>query len=294
MITELSTALDFPDEAISHLQNCHDKLMSNPRLYSKLWEAVDLFYVDEDNSYRSKINQISQDSGIHPYTVEMILLLLAARPLRYIYKQKGISEEIYYDTLSDLKCKLFECKNVYGIWGTFVGWWYPKTIFSCRLFKLGRLEYERINFPYASYGNILKSGDTVYSCHIPSAGPLTPDTVMQSLKLAHEFFAEELKNGILPVYCSSWMLYPPHKELFPKGSNLFKFYELFDVFDCKIDESNHNFWRIFNKEFSQNTLRDAPENTALQKNFKSYLLQGNNMGTGRGILLFDGEKIISK
>ena len=62
MITELSTTLDFPDEAISHLQNCHDKLMSNPRLYSKLWEAVDLFYVDEDNSYRSKINQISQDS----------------------------------------------------------------------------------------------------------------------------------------------------------------------------------------------------------------------------------------
>ena len=295
MITEIATKIGFPEEATVYLENCHNELMKDPALYSKLYDAVDLLYINADRSYLAVTESIAEKSGIHKYTVDMIMLLIAARPLRYIYKNAGISEEIFYDTMSDLKCKLYECKNVYGIWGTFVSWWYPKTFFALNAFKLGRLEYERVKFPCKEYKDVLKEGDTVYSCHIPSAGPVTPGSVMESLKLAYDFFQPELKDGILPVYCSSWMLHPDHYDkVYHEGSNLKAFYEMFDVFDSCINESNHNFWRIFNEEFSRDTLADAPENTTLQRNFKKYLLAGNNMGTGKGILLFDGEKIINK
>ncbi len=296
MITEFATKIGFPEEAISHLENCHTQLIKDPELYAELYHAIDLFFLNSDRAcYTDLINSIAEKSDIHKYTVEMIMLLLAARPLHYIYRRNGVSDEIFYDTMTDLRCKLWECKNVYGIWGTFVGFWYHKPVFSFNLFKLGRLEYERRTFPYKEYKGILKEGDVMYSCHIPSAGPVTPESVMDSLKKAYGFFRPELKDGILPVFCSSWMLCADHYEkVYHEGSNLKAFYEMFDVFESSTSESNGNFWRIFNMEFSRDTLPDAPEDTTLRRNFKKYLLDGNNMGSGKGILLFDGERIINK
>ena len=295
MIRDLATKIDFPEEAILYLESCHDKLISDPELYSELFRAMDMFFLNSDRSYTSVIEKIAERSGVHKYTVEIIMLMLAAKPLHYMYRQKGISDEIYYDTMTDLRCKLFECKNVYGIWGTFVGFWYHNPVYKCNLFKLGRLEYEKRTLPIKEYGSFLKEGDTVYSCHIPSAGPLTPESVIDSLKRAHDFFKPELKNGILPIFCSSWMLCTDHYEkVYRKGSNLSAFYEMFDVIETSVDNSNHNFWRIFNMEFSRETLHDAPESTTLQRNFKKFLLEGNDMGNGKGLLLFDGEKIINR
>ena len=165
-------------------------------------------------------------------------------------------------------------------------------MFRCKIVKLGRLEYERVAFPFDDYKGVVKKGETVYSCHIPSSGPVTRESVIESLKKAHDFFADELKDGILPVYCSSWMLYPAHCEVYAEGSNLRKFYDLFDIIAQTEDKTNHNFWRIFDVDYSPETFESAPERTTLQRSFKSYIRQGNCMGTGKGILLFDGEKIL--
>lgn len=291
MITELAKRINFPPEAIEYFKEKHDELMRRPELYGELYRAMDEFYMKGDRSFIEILDKIADEAKMEKYTVHMIFLLLAARPLRYVYRQQGISEDIYYNTLSDLTCKLMECKNVHNCWGTFVGWWYPD-MFRCKVFKLGRLEYERLNFPHDDYKDFLKKGDLVFNCHIPSSGPVTPESVIESLKIAYSFFDDELKDGILPVYCSSWMLYPAHKELYPEGSNLRSFYEMFDIIDAVEDKSNHNFWRLFGVDYSPETFEAAPERTTLQRNIKNYIRKGNNMGTGRGVLLFDGEKIL--
>ena len=292
MFTELAKRINFPDEAIAELKEKHELLMSRPELYAELYNAMDEFFIIGDRTFIGTLDKIAEKAEIPNYTVHMIFLLLAARPLRYVYRQQGIAEEIYYDTLSDLACKLMECKKVHNVWGTFVGWWYPD-MFRCKIIKLGRMEYERIGFPYDDYKGILKKGDVVYNCHIPSSGPVTRESVIESLKCAYEFFKDELRDGILPVYCSSWMIYPKHKEIYGENSNLRKFYELFDIIDAVENQSNHNFWRIFNVDYSPETLDSAPEDTSLQRGFKAYIKQGNCMGTGKGVLLFDGEKIIN-
>jgi hypothetical protein len=223
----------------------------------------------------------------------MIFLLICSERLHKLYKEKGYSDELFYDTVRDLTYKLYECHFVYGIWGTFVFWWYHR-FFRLDLFAHGRLQFERKAFPLKEYGDVLREGDTVYFCHIPSSGPLTPESVQDSLKRAYAFFKPELKNGILPVYCNSWLLYPPHAPLFPSGSNLARFYEIFDIIEYEEDVGNKDFCRIFGTHYSPKLLEDLPEDNTLRKNFKHFLLNGGCMGLGKGIILFDGEKIINK
>jgi len=56
-----------------------------------------------------------------------------------------LTDELFWDTIADLKFKLIECHDVYGIWGTFVASWYP-WFYTMHRFKLGRLQYEAVHF----------------------------------------------------------------------------------------------------------------------------------------------------
>jgi hypothetical protein len=181
-----------------------------------------------------------------------------------------------------------ECKTVKGVWGTFVGWWYHE-FFRLARFGLGRLQYEKVPFRCEEYHGI-KKGDIVFNCHIPSSGPLLREEVIDSLKKAHAFYRDELKDGIFILVCSSWLLYPPMYEVFPENGNLRKFYELFVVIEAKEVETELSLWRIFGVE--QTPIKDLPENSSLQRRLKQHLLQGGTMGSGYGVLLFDGEKIL--
>ena len=227
---------------------------------------------------------LAKKSGVHPLTTDFLFALRCAASLRLIYRQRGWSDELFLNTMDDLRCKLQECRAVYGIWGTFVGYWF-RGFFICDRHGLGRLQYEprTLKYPFGPY----EAGTPVYNCHIPSSGPLTPDSVVESLKKAYEFYRPE--DGILKVICSSWMLYPPMYEIYPEGSNLRAFYDCFTILNAREAEENNNLWRIFGAETD---LEKLPENNRFQKRLKEYLLSGKRMGHGYGILLFDGEKIL--
>ena len=44
-------------------------------------------------------------------------LALASERLRENYRAAGLTDELFWDTIADLKFKLIECHDVYGIWG---------------------------------------------------------------------------------------------------------------------------------------------------------------------------------
>ena len=117
--------------------------------------------------------------------------------------------------------------------------------------------------------------------------------VLASLKKAHSFYSHELNNGILPVVCHSWLLYQPLGVAFANSANILAFRTLFDVIENSADARNLDFWRVFYQEFSEQALRNLSPTTRLQGNLKDYLLNGQCMGEGFGVLLFDGEKIIN-
>ena len=280
MIRSICEKLDFPPEATVFLSETFDKMNA----YDDFSKAMDLFFLNDTNEYTDILKEMSEKYSVNRYTVDMLFLLFCARPLRYIYHQNGLDDDIFWDSMHDLKYKLIECKEQHNIWGTFVLAWF-RGFYNLNLIKLGRLEYEKITLDY-DYKDLVKKGDFVLNCHIPSSGPLTPESVEESLKKAYDFFG--YNGSPMVVFCRSWMLFPElYKNVFPKGSNLSKFYELFDVLEetAHDDFENRNLWRIFYK----NKLDDiTPEDlkSSLQKNLYTFLKNGGNMGHCDGIIVY--------
>lgn len=288
MIKEFGAKTGFPPEAICFLEEKFNILQQKSKM-NCLYAAMDNLFCEKDGKYLALLQEIAEETEIHRVTVNMIFFILCAKPLFYIYRQKGLSESLFWDTMCDLKYKLMECKEVYHVWGTFVPGWFQR-FYLCERFALGRLQYETVAFPHDTYRDVLKEGDVVYNCHIPSSGALTPEAVMDSLRCAHAFYKPV--SGILPVVCYSWLLYPPYREVFPAGSNMAAFAQMFDVVESKISPDKDDFWRIFHCK-PTTKWQNLPNDTSLRRNFITYLQQGNPMGVGLGVLLFDGEKIIN-
>lgn len=273
MIRSIAEELHFPTEAVTVLSAACQKLEG------KLDAPRETLFAGE--SFAEQLKALVEETGVHPYTADMVLLLYAALTLRQKYKEKQLPDALFLDTMADLRYKLYECKKVYGVWGTFVGSWFPG-FYQMTRFALGRLQYEQVPLKY-DYKH-LRAGETVLNCHIPSSGPVTREAVLDSLKKAYAFYGYE---GLMPLVCNSWMLYPPHYTVYPEGGNLRDFFDLFTVLHTKEDPENKNLWRLTGRMDGV-----VPEETTLQRNFKAYLEAGHCMGGGYGILLFDGEKII--
>jgi len=283
----LCNRIGIPREDANYIYLVYNGITHNKTAYEDLMRAKKSFLSQGSGEYAACIERIRDETGIHIYTINLILVLGCAKPVKQKDDQSNYPDEIFFDTMSDIACKLTECRKLHNICGIFSLEWY-RGIFSLRTFKLGRLEFEIKSFPLDEYKNYVKKGDTVYSCHIPSAGPLTPQSVIDSLKKAYKFF--DVKDKLI-VYCHSWLLFPAHCELFPKGSNLRAFYELYDIIDEEPQTTNGNLWRIFYKT-EDTPIDELPENTTLQRNFKEYLKKGNHIGVGVGMLVFDGENFI--
>lgn len=275
--------IGFPQEAITALRSAEKVLLANDVINRLFKQAEVALLYHGAGEFQTSLSAIAEQSRIPCETVDMVFLVNMLPKLLERYRKNGISEDIFWNTAKDLTYKLLECYANRGVWGTFVTFWFPE-FYRLERFGLGRLQYERKAFPYEGVPGLQK-GETVYNCHIPSAGALTPDLVQDSLLRAKAFFADELIGDRMPVYCSSWMLYPPHVELFPDGSNLRSFADRFTVVEAVPDPTNHDFWRIFNFPWDPSiSLDDLPEDTSLRRAFKSFLTSGNVMGSGKCIL----------
>lgn len=209
------------------------------------------------------------------------------------YKQLGISEDIYIATM---KCFTRFIKESYVKNGVPVfdrGWWTIRQIFV-KLFRIGELEYELINW----------NNKPAISMHIPSDANLSKEKCMESLKLAKDFMAKFFPEYSNSKYiCDSWLLSPTLKELLPCTSNIIGFQNMFDIVETKPDSMAFVEW-VF-KQDTSDIVTTAPnefgitemvyqkrdinidemaENTSLQKKIKAHVKAGGSIGEALGIL----------
>ena len=288
MFTSFCKKIDFPIEAIEYLAPIDFNLCQNAKSLEKIELSSNYIRHNEYKKAEETLKELEAQVNIKINTLWVIVLVDAAIKSYDLYKQNGISDEVYIDTMKDITYKLNEGKKVENNWGIFVAYWYPM-FFTCDRFKLGRLQYERRLSPI-DYKGIVKKDDLIFACHIPSCGPLYKQDVIDSLKKAYDFYNIK-KGNYLVVTCHSWLLYKPLVDLFKEGSNTKDFYDMFDVFDHHESDLKIDGWRIF-YTMDLSNLNNLPEDTSLQKNIKNYLLSGGHMGSGLGMLVFDGEKII--
>ena len=277
MLKNFCEKIHFPQEAI-------DYLVSVEHLVDKaaLDKAATL-YLSGDETHEAALQAEADRCGLDVSTVALFMLIdLFNTYLRRRYALAGYSEELFWENAEDLTFKLRECRDSSGIWGNGALHWYME-IFRMECIRLGRLQYVCTTWQEPVDVAPIKQGDTVFKIHIPSSGPLTPESVEESFQIAKKFFKEQglLKTDYFPVMCASWLVYPPHHDVFPEGSNLRKFQEMFTV--TSQVKRDRDFVRVFNREYTED-FDSLPEDTTLQRNFKKFLQGGGKMGLGRGIL----------
>ena len=286
-ITEIMSLIEFPAEACEFFEEMYKNISENKENSALLQYVCDLYY-EKFNSeeLEEKLNELAEKSGYHRFSVDQLMLLLCGVKLYDLYEQKGYSKEMCTHTLRDLTYKMNKCKKIHNIWGNFVLLWYD-FFFKLERFAIGRLQYELSTIRF-DYKDILKAGDPILSVHIPASGPLLEEDVKASLKAAYEFFGPNYGDKLM-LRCNSWMLYPKTAELFAPGSNMRKFYDLFDIIYSEEDKNNHDLWRIFYVPKVEEDYSNLPQETSLQKAIYKYIKDGNYMGNGYGIITYKPE-----
>lgn len=284
MIEPIARKLNFPDEAIAALVECERKMISNAA--DELGKAEISLFAPEDFEFMALLAQVAEKSGENRYVCDMVFLLRCTAPLYDKYVAAGYNDELFYHTMSDLRVKLFECKEVNGVWGMEPTSWFKK-YYMLERFRLGRMQYDKKGFPIDRYKDILKMGDTIISCHIPSDGPLLLEDVKESLRMAYRFFPEEHRDGKLAVCCFSWLLFAPLFRDYDENTNIKRFYNLFENIENWEEETNSNFWHVFGVRYSPEVLENSPQDNSLRRRVIEHLKNGGTMGNGAGIIFVD-------
>ena len=186
MINEIMKKLNFPTEAIDCLNSCLEKVNKNEEAKELFKKAEDKVFHSEDNlEYYPYIEKVAEILGENVHTVNMTFWLMCTLPLKEVYKKNNLSDEMYYDTVSDLKFKLNECKKMHDVWGTHVTWFAP--FFKLKRFAFGRLQYDVSAWERGDYKGI-KDGDLAFKMHVPSGSPLTVESAYDSFRKLYNFY----------------------------------------------------------------------------------------------------------
>ena len=282
---------DYPAEARAALNEAYEAVAENAEA-AELLDGILKNYEETRaiaaSDLTPKSEKMAELTGIHHYTVKLLVHICLSRTLRAYYEEKGLDYSLYYGAMADLKWKLIECHLVKGVWGTFVSecnWfsrWYDLTRFA-----IGRLQFEIIKFnrEYERDGKKLDRDSKIINIHIPRTGtPLDHDEVLAAYEGAKKIFAADFVGVPMAFTCSSWLLYPEHEKMLHEKSNIRKFMSDFDIIASAVyPETNKSaLWRVFDCP-ETTPIEDMPEDSFLKRAYKKHLLEGGNCGYGVGV-----------
>ena len=239
---------------------------------------------------RNRMIETFQKIGLHEYTGLLILFICLSKTLKRYYAEAGYSEEIWFTSMSDLKWKLDECKEVKGVVGTFVPEWYPR-FFSLRRFGFGKLQFEIEPFKreYDKNGVSLSPDSRVLNVHIPRTGTkLDRESMNASYKMGAEFYSEKFGLDPIVFVCHSWLLFPRNKEVLSPKSNLYAFISDFDIIEEELYDDYSQVWRLFDVDYDGN-VDHLPQNTSFRCAYADWIRKGEKTGCGYGVYVYKGE-----
>lgn len=279
----------YRDEDAKVLNYTYDEICKNNHT-KKLWEKAISMYSEDINCDFKEIIAIADEVALKgywkEYTVNLLMLICLSKRTAEVYKDRGIDEEIFYNSMCDLKYKLDECKLVKAVTGTFVAYWF-EGFFNLTRFGLGRLQFEVVNFNgnYNKNGRVLTPESKVINIHIPRTHtPLDRESCDVAFDKAKNFFKDEIGDECVFV-CSCWLLYPENKKILPKHTNIYKFMERFEIISSGILKDDNNLWRLFDTE--EKNYSKLPCDTSVRRAYIEHLKNGGKTGWGQGVLFYN-------
>jgi len=298
-ISTLTEKIRLPKEAVDKVAEIENRLDLD-KSFAEKFDRVVHEYMNQDltiDDALASLREIAEEFNENVFTLNFVFLLNNTEELLNRYRQEGISDEIYWDTMDDLRCKLLECMECEGVPGIFVPSWY-NGFFRMSRFALGRFQYEISVFKHpggytTKNGHFLDDGSLIINFHIPFSGiSLTDEVRYDSYRRAFDFYKDLFGGDRIVLCCGSWLLYPKHEEFLPENSNILRFMRDFEIVRSAESDDFGNAWRVFGR-YADLPPEELPKDTALRKAYAEWLEAGNNAGDGYGVIVFDGEKIIT-
>jgi len=259
---QLCRKINMPEEVTRELVALHETL--------EVYPCLDLLMKEE--TWAEGLEQLKEALGEDLGGMKRLCSMLrCALRAKKEYGRLGISDEIYVDTMAAFSRFVREHMESYGSYGFNRGSWTPRQV-SCKLFRIGQLEYELTT----------KEGEMVVSLHIPTDASLRPEVLRPSMQegLAefYRLFPEYVGKR---VYCHSWLMSPQLRDLLPPTSNILKFQEMFDVEPDTVPGRDILLWVFKNPKLPP---EEFPEDTSLQRKLKRFFLDGGQFYDGKGYL----------
>lgn len=277
---------EFEQDAVEYLENAYLKLKENNDIYESFASKIKFYEENYERDFSGVFDEIeamSKDTGIHKYTLDLLYLICLTPILERFYTVYDINKKFYDASVLDLKWKALECKQVYGVWGTFVGWW-TIGFFKLKRFGMGRLQFNLKKFS-KDYGTDFKEGDTYIDVHIPSSGPLNYEDCQEAYNMAAEFFKKDFDQKPIVFGCHSWLLSSDNYEILPPYSNVLAFMKDYTILEEEKDPTNNNVWRIFSRFDLPKNIDELPQDTSLQRAFAKWLAKGNTINVAFGVIV---------
>lgn len=219
-------------------------------------------YNDAHKSLKEKIGE--DEEGFIMLTCQLQAMKLTFDK----YEKRGISQEIFWDTMKCFSRFIAEHKESYGCYGFDRDWWVGRQL-SMQLFRIGELEYEIM--------------PEEISIHIPSDAKLTEENCRKSYEQAKEFLKKFFGNiADRPFCCASWLLSPVLEQLLPPDSRINRFRKAFRLLNWEQDSAEFMQWVYKRRDIP---LEQLPEHTTLERRMKAHLLGGGKVGEAKGVLI---------
>ncbi|MBQ8356769.1 MAG: DUF5596 domain-containing protein [Clostridia bacterium] len=282
--------LDYPAQAREVFTLAYRKICASAKAAPRLAALLNRYSENKDLDYPAAIREageLGEQAGVLPYTTHALLFICLSKRLREYYREQGIDDTIWQNSMLDLKYKAVECYLLHGVWGTFVAQW-NKGFFNMTRFALGRLQFEirPFGFTYEKNGVILTPDSPVLNTHIPrSEAPLSRESVLDAYRQAAAFFRPWLGDAPVAFFCSSWLLFEKHTEMLKPTSNIRRFIGDFDVVEAGNYEDYFETWRLFDKFYTGNP-DDMPADSSLRRAYIALMKQGKSTGWGKGVFLY--------
>jgi len=287
----------FPADAQNDLLAALDAICESENTKNRFSALIDEYNENIKCNYPGMLKDaidLGHEVGIHEYTVSLLLYVCLSKRLGEVYAERGIDESIFFDSVHDLYYKLIECRLVYGINGSFVAPWFSG-FYNLTRFGLGRLQFEILatREDVAIGGTLYPTGTKALAVHIPRTGTkLEHESVLESYRLASEFFCSEFEGQPILFRCHSWMLDPWLKAVLAPTSNILAFakdYLFVNTNECEI---NNVVWRVFDQEYKGDPYALSQSST-IRRAYVQRIACSDSLTEALGFFLYKGGNIIN-
>lgn len=282
----LEQILDYvkmPEECARLALECLERVKDNKEFI----EYKEILFRGEGNEYM--LDDYAESIGERPYMLRLAFCLFCTDRMYEVYKAQGMSDKVYLDSLIDLRVWALTYKRNFGEWGMKEFKWLTHALRG-KVCRFGRLQFERNNMEHCGYhkhGVHINKHDEVIGVHIPEDGRMSKEERLDAYRQAYEYY----KN---PVFiCETYLFYPAQKDFLPETSNILAFMNEFDVVYYEEDSQMRDMWRIFGMRGSYDP-NELPRDTSLQRAYADHLARTGKNGMGYGVMVFDGERILTQ